>query len=159
MNKYNWGRSSLERLSTCSEGMRKVANRALAMGIMDMSLICGHRSQEAQTEAYDNGFSKVMWPDSKHNDVPSSAFDMYPYHPRFKLLTGAAEQVEQIALVLECSIEKAQRFIVSEYSRMAGVILAAAVVEGVTLCWGGDWDGDADITDQKFMDLGHFEEV
>ena len=23
--------------------------------------------------------------------------------------------------------------------------------------WGGDWDGDTDVKDQKFMDLPHFE--
>ena len=25
--------------------------------------------------------------------------------------------------------------------------------------WGGDWDGDNDLNDQKFNDLGHFELV
>ncbi len=28
---------------------------------------------------------------------------------------------------------------------------------GTPLRWGGDWDGDTELRDQKFVDLPHFE--
>lgn len=159
MSKFNWGRSSLERQKLASDNTRRVQDRALSSGIMDMSLICTHRNEADQTEAYDNGYSKVQWPNGKHNTLPAQAFDMYPYHPRFKLLTGSDEQVRHIAHKMEWSYEKTSGFITAEFHRMAGVILNAANVEGVRLRWGGDWDSDGDTTDQRFNDLGHFEEI
>lgn len=159
MSTYKWGRSSLERLTTCSQGIRAVCNRALSYGITDISVICGHRSQEAQTSAFNQGVSCVQWPDSMHNAVPSVAVDIYPYHPRFKLLTGHPDQVRAIARDMKWTTLTANSFILCEFHRMAGVIFAAAKEEGVELRWGGDWDSDGDTTDQTFMDLCHFEEA
>jgi peptidoglycan LD-endopeptidase CwlK len=28
---------------------------------------------------------------------------------------------------------------------------------GIEIRWGGDWDGDGDLSDHKFNDLPHFE--
>lgn len=159
MNILRWGRSSLERQTKSSENCRRVQNRALGFGVMDMSIICTHRPEAEQTEAFFMGFSKVNWPDSKHNSDPATAFDMYPYHPKFKLLTGSDEQVLHVAAVMDWDVERARGFILAEFHGMARLILAAAAVEGVKLRWGGDWDSDGDTTDQSFNDLGHFEEI
>ena len=42
---------------------------------------------------------------------------------------------------------------------MAGLVLGIAAVFGIKIRWGGDWDSDNDLNDQKFMDLAHFEEI
>ena len=38
-----------------------------------------------------------------------------------------------------------------------GYVVRTAEVLGIKLRWGGDWDSDYDLDDQKFMDLIHFE--
>ncbi len=40
----------------------------------------------------------------------------------------------------------------------AGFVMGTAAAMGVRLRWGGDWDGDTELDDQKFRDLVHFEE-
>lgn len=40
---------------------------------------------------------------------------------------------------------------------MAGVIYALAHEREIVIRWGGNWDGDADLDDQTFFDLVHFE--
>ena len=41
----------------------------------------------------------------------------------------------------------------------AGYVLGLAKSMGITLRWGGDWDRDTDVQDNKFDDLMHFELV
>lgn len=161
MQSFRWGRRSLQELSTCSPGIRSMCNRMLSYRIMDVTIICGHRNEENQTEAFDKKLTKLAWPMSKHNQTPSKAVDIYPYHPRFKLLTGHPSQVRDIATEMHWTTNHASNFITCEYHRMAGLMSAAAKAEGVGLRWGGGWDsdGDGDVTDQTFMDLCHFEET
>ena len=40
-----------------------------------------------------------------------------------------------------------------------GYVLGIAAVLGIRLRWGGDWDMDRDLRDQKLYDLPHFEIV
>jgi hypothetical protein len=40
---------------------------------------------------------------------------------------------------------------------IAGRAFAIAHEEGFSIRWGGDWDGDGDLTNQKFDDLFHIE--
>jgi len=42
---------------------------------LDIMVICGHRGQLDQDEAYKRGASKVKFPNSKHNSLPSKAID------------------------------------------------------------------------------------
>lgn len=45
----------------------------------DCSIICGHRGEMEQNAAYDRGHSKLRYPKSKHNKMPSLAVDVIPY--------------------------------------------------------------------------------
>jgi peptidoglycan L-alanyl-D-glutamate endopeptidase CwlK len=47
--------------------------------ITDCSVLCGHRNKKDQDEAERHGFSKLKWPNSKHNKIPSTAIDVVPY--------------------------------------------------------------------------------
>ena len=47
--------------------------------IVDCSVICGYRGEKDQNEAFDKGFSKLRFPKSKHNKIPSQAVDAVPY--------------------------------------------------------------------------------
>jgi len=46
---------------------------------VDCSIICGYRNERDQNEAYDKGFSKLRFPQSRHNKLPSEAVDAVPY--------------------------------------------------------------------------------
>jgi peptidoglycan L-alanyl-D-glutamate endopeptidase CwlK len=89
---------------------------------------------ETQNTLFENSFSKVRWPDSKHNRRPSKAIDLqpYPYPKMTSKVWGALGYI-------------------------AGHAIRIAAEEGFSIRWGGDWDGDGDMTDQDFDDLFHFE--
>jgi len=97
----------------------------------DNSIITGYRDEEAQNEAFHTGRSKVQFPDSKHNSIPSNAVDAAPYPIDWK--------------------DK------DRFYHFAGFVLGVAKILGIEIRWGGDWDGDTDLHDQTFYDLVHFE--
>lgn len=129
--KYKYGKASLERLETCHPHLQLIC-RILA-NYQDTSVLCGHRTKMQQNLAFTSTpqRSKVRWPNSKHNEMPSIAVDISPYPidwqdlGRFRVQAG---RVLQIADMLEIDIR-----------------------------WGGDWDRDTYTNDQKFQDLPHFE--
>jgi len=133
----SFGKTSRRRLKTCHPDLQRVFKRVVKEH--DCTIICGRRGRNAQELAYANGKSKVQWPNSRHNaEAPelSEAVDAAPY-------------VSGKGVIWE---ERACAFFASK-------VLDVAKEEGVELRWGGDWDGDGDLTDQNFNDLVHFELV
>ena len=130
-----WGDRSLRVYRTLDPCLQRIMDRVL-QEVADVSLVSGHRTPDEQNELFDRGATKVRWPDSKHNAIPSRAVDFqpYPYPANEPKLWGALGYI-------------------------AGRAMAIAKEEGVTLRWGGDWNGDGDTTDQKFDDLFHLEIV
>jgi hypothetical protein len=101
---------------------------------MDVSLIFGHRGRATQNRLYSEGKSKVQWPDSKHNSLPSLAVDIqpYPYPDNENDLRAAL-------------------------GYMAGLCWLIAEKHGFKIRWGGDWNRNGDVTDNGFDDLFHLE--
>ena len=135
---FKYGKASQKRLDTCDATMQLVLNKALAKGIMDITIVQGHRGKEEQNEYYyaDPQKSRVKWPDGKHNRVPSDAIDAAPF------INGKISWNN-----LHCCV-------------LAGIILATGEELGVKIRWGGNWDMDSEpITDQDFQDLVHYERV
>lgn len=64
-------------LETCHKDLQTVMNQAI--NTVDFTVIEGHRGEERQNKAYDDGFSKLRFPKSKHNKTPSMACDIIPY--------------------------------------------------------------------------------
>jgi len=130
-----FSRKSQEILFTCHEYIQVVMRDVVK--IIDITIISGKRGEEEQNWLYRNGFSKKMFPNSKHNsevnDTLSEAVDIAPYPVDW-------EDKEKFYYV-------------------AGHVMAVADGRSVALRWGGDWDMDDDLHDQTFMDLGHFEIV
>lgn len=104
---------------------------------MDFTVVCGHRSHEAQAVAFRDGKSRLPPGSSKHNSIPSDAVDLAPWFPGDGIRWNDVEA----------------------FCLMAGIIKGVAAAQGVRIRWGGDWDGDNDRADQTFDDLGHFEIV
>lgn len=129
MNKFS--DASKKRLATCHPDLQKVFNKVIEN--YDCTVTCGHRGKEEQDEAVRTGASKLAWPNSKHNSLPSKAVDVVPF-----------------------PIDWADT---SRFYHFAGFVLAVAQSMGVKLRWGGDWSGDLKFRDEKFKDLPHFELV
>jgi len=87
MKIYKYGSTSLSRLHSCHRDLQLVATQALALGIMDITVVCGHRTKEEQNALYPK-FTSVKWPDSNHNSLPSFAMDLSPYHTVYKYRSG-----------------------------------------------------------------------
>ena len=99
--------------------------------IMDFSVTCGHRDEVEQQRLFREGKSKLQYPKSKHNRMPSMAVDIAPY---------------------PIDWNDKERFIL-----LAGIMIGVAHEHNIKLRWGGDWNGDFDMKDQTFNDLAHFE--
>ncbi|WP_373020701.1 hypothetical protein [Thiomicrorhabdus sp.] len=126
---YHYSSKSSRNLSQCHPLIQQVFNRVIE--IADCTIITGFRNEQDQNEKYDTGRSEVQWPDSKHNFIPSLAIDAAPYPIDY-------DDRERITL-------------------FAGLVLGIASEMGIQLRWGGDWDRDWQVKDNKFDDLLHFE--
>lgn len=128
-----WGPRSKRVYDTLDPLLQLLVTR-LRDEVCDISLVSGHRDREEQNTAFENGASELRWPDSKHNRKPSIAVDIqpYPYPQEEPRLWGALGYI-------------------------AGRAHEIAQQEGLRIRWGGDWDMDGDLTDQKFDDLFHLE--
>ena len=83
---------SLERLATCDERLQRVFAEVIKH--YDCAILCGHRGKDEQNAERDAGRSKLSWPMSKHNTMPSRAVDAAPWpldwndRERFALFAG-----------------------------------------------------------------------
>lgn len=68
---------SVKLLSECDPRLQRVCYEAIKY--IDFIVICGHRNECEQNECYANGTSKLRYPKSKHNSLPSLAVDIAPY--------------------------------------------------------------------------------
>ena len=120
---------SKRNLSECDERLQKVFNEVIKH--FDCTVITGHRSEADQNEAFRSGKSKLRFPQSKHNKLPSLAADVVPFPINWN-------DRERMTL-------------------FAGRVLGVAQMMDVSLRWGGDWDRDTEVRDNRFDDLVHFE--
>ena len=107
----NYSEQSLAKLSTCHEDLRKIFNEVIK--VMDVTILEGHRTQDKQQKAFEEGKSRAMWPMSKHNKYPSNAVDVAPY---------------------PIDWDDRERFF-----RLAGLVQGIASQMGIEVNWGGDW--------------------
>ena len=95
--------------------------------IMDVTVIEGLRSAERQEELLAKGATKVKY--SKH--MEGKAVDIAPY-----------------------PIDWNDR---ERFHYMGGMVRGIAKSLNLDIRWGGDWDSDGEIKDNKFDDLVHIE--
>jgi peptidoglycan LD-endopeptidase CwlK len=103
----------------------------------EFSLICGFRDKAAQEKAFIDKASTKHWPDSAHNNLPSPAVDVAPYD--IDLKAPAWKDDLRIA-------------------RLIGIFDARAIVLGIPIRVGLDFDGDGKSRgDESFIDAWHIE--
>ena len=124
-----FGKTSNSRLETCDMRIQKLFNEVVKH--FDCSILEGHRGKKAQNKAYKEGKSKVVYPDGKHNQIPSVAVDAVPY---------------------PIDWEDRERM-----TYFAGFVLGVALQMDLKIRWGGDWNMNTELKDNNFDDLPHFE--
>ena len=124
-----FSKRSKSRLSTCDERLQEVFTEVIKH--VDCSILEGHRSKERQNKLYDEGRTKVKYPNGRHNSNPSKACDVTPYPVDWK------------------DRERQTLF--------AGFVIGVARSMGYNVRWGGDWDMDFQVMDNRFDDFPHFE--
>ena len=124
-----FGRKSKESLNTCNSKLQKVFNEVIKH--VDCSVLEGHREKDRQNKLFKEGKTKVKYPDGRHNRQPSSAVDVTPYPVDW-------EDRERQTL-------------------FAGFVIGVASQMGINLRWGGDWDQDFQVVDNRFDDFPHFD--
>lgn len=125
----SFGKRSRTALATCDERLQKLFNEVIKH--IDCSVLEGHRNEDKQNEYFKEGKSKLKFPDGRHNANPSNAVDVTPY-----------------------PVDWADR---ERQTLFAGFVMGVARSMGIGIRWGGDWDGDFLVQDNKFDDFPHFE--
>jgi hypothetical protein len=108
-----------------------------AIKYINLSIITGERGCIEQDTLYENGFSKVQFPNSKHNSSPSMAVDVVLWN-RSKPHIRWQDK--------------------NQMSFVAGYIKAIADSKGIKIRCGWDFNNNL-ITDDDFFDGAHFEIV
>jgi len=108
---YKFGKKSKKNLNTCHEDLQIILKEAIK--VYDFSVLCGHRGEKEQNEAFANGKSKLKYPKSNHNQLPSNAVDIAPYPIDWKDI--------------------------NRFYELAGIIKGIAHILDIGIIWGGDW--------------------
>jgi len=124
-----FGTRSKNALHSCDERLIKVFNEVIKT--VDCAVLEGHRDKPRQNKLYKEGKTKVKFPDGRHNKFPSMACDCVPY-----------------------PIDWNDR---ERFHLFAGFVIGIAKSMGINLRWGGDWNQNWFVDDNKFDDFPHFE--
>lgn len=124
-----FGQRSLKQLSTCHSDLQKLFSEVVKH--FDCTVIEGHRPKERQNKLFEQGATKVKFPNSMHNTKPSLAADV-AFWP----------------------IDWPNR---EKHIHFAGYVMGIAETLGIKIRWGGDWNRNQDSSDEDFSDLVHFE--
>ena len=124
-----FGKRSRNALKTSDERLVKVFNEVIKT--VDCSVLEGHRDKDRQNKLFEEGKTKVKYPSGRHNKLPSCAVDCVPY-----------------------PIDWNDR---ERFHLFAGFVIGIAKSMGINLRWGGDWNQNWFVDDNKFDDFPHFE--
>lgn len=127
--------SSQNKLNTCHPELRRLFEEVIKH--FDCTIICGSRSDSDQKKAFEQGVSRIdgVMVKSKHQvdskNQFSRAVDVMPYP-------------------IDWNDHNRIRF-------FAGFVMGIAASLNISIRWGGDWDSDTDLKNNKFNDFPHFE--
>ena len=124
-----FGKRSREALATAHPDLQKLFNEVI--NYIDCSVLEGHRDEREQERLFSEGKTKAHYPFGRHNSKPSRAVDVVPYPVDW---------------------DDRERF-----TLFAGFVLGMANRMGINLRWGGDWNMNFKVNDNKFDDFPHFE--
>ena len=129
--------TSKANLETCHRDLRILF--AHVIQDFDCTIVCGHRDKPEQDKAFTEGKSKLQYPQSKHNKIPSEAVDAAPYE------NGKIDW------------SKSQMLFFAGYVKGVADRLYKIGVMSHRIRLGADWNQNNDIDDENFLDAPHFE--
>ena len=107
---YIFSDKSHRKLNTCNPDLIRLFNEVIKY--RDCKILCGRRNKTEQDKLYPK-FTKVKYPNSRHNKIPSQAVDVVPYPvdwndiDRFREFAGF---VLGIAAMLEIEVKWGGQF-------------------------------------------------
>lgn len=110
---YKFSKKSIERLFQCDPRLQNLMGQAIVTAPFDFAIICGYRNEKDQNAAFKKGKTALVYPNSKHNKMPSLAIDIAPYPINWQDLTRFK--------ILACHIK------------------IVAYKLDIPIQWGGDW--------------------
>jgi len=108
--------------------------------VIDCTILETFRDKAKQNRLFDLGKSRVKWPDSNHNSLPSIAVDAAPYY-------------------IDSPHIRWNKKSLFRWYYFSGIVKGIATRMDISIRWGGDWNMDTYVKDQRFNDLPHFELV
>lgn len=123
MNKFS--PTSLKRLGTCDVRLQELMANVLQR--RDISITSGHRGEEEQNILFEQGYSMLMYPHSRHNSYPSQAVDIVPWPEKWD--SDAA--FDELAVIVKEEAEKLS----------------------IDIVWGGDWTSFVDKPHWELRDV------
>lgn len=139
MTPYRFSQHSLMQYQALHGDLQKIID--IAIKHHDFRIQEGYRDKAAQDTYFARGTTKVRWPNSRHNSNPSMAMDLWPFvNGKFIGWNDTKQWYYFGGMVV----------FIGRQLKDSGEI-------GHTIRWGGDWDRDNDLSDQRFNDLPHFE--
>jgi len=153
---------SLVYLNECHPILKRAAH--IVIQYVDFKVICSARNEEDQFIAFNSGKSKVRWPNGKHNCIQAfpesergSARKKWPNVPEYSMAMD----------IMPYPLPKKGNIWDEKYAYRFSYIIAhfnMAIYrmfrnnETMYIPRNGcDWDGDGDLDDNEFNDLGHIE--
>lgn len=130
-----FSQESFSKLSTCHADLQVLFYEVIKR--FDCQILEGYRNEADQEKDFNHGTTTLHYPYGKHNRQPSNAVDVAPFPLDWKNI--------------------------KRFYWFAGYVMGLAQKlkdEGKmthSIRYGGDWDGDKDIDDEKLRDLVHFE--
>ena len=134
MDTYRYGKRSKGHLLECHSNLQLLFHRIIKH--RNCAVLVGYRGKEEQNQAFCEGRSKLLYPQSKHNKGPSLAIDAVPWFSKYPHIRWNDREA---------------------FYCFGGFVLGVAASMGLEVRWGGDWDQDGELHDQTFFDLPHFE--
>lgn len=157
---HSFGESSTKQYNTLHPDLKIILDHVISVCEVDFSLLEGYRSPEKQFGYFKQGRKQnssgewiVTEPSKvitnvdgyknvgKHNHYPSTAIDINVYVPDKPELIWDKVHLTYIA---------------ANMVRIADQLYKEGKITH-KLRWGGNWDGDGDLADNKLYDLPHFE--
>ena len=118
---------------------------------IDHSVLEGYRDEITQNRYYEQRprITSLKWPYSSHNPYPSKAVDVVPYI-RLKNKKGGIHWHDEDIVIRENYYREMVRF--ATIFQMVGLLQFETEIT-----WGGDWNNDYSLMDNRFMDYPHLE--
>jgi len=134
---FKFSQISEDRLATCHKDLKILFRHVIQDS--DCTIVCGTRNEADQNKAFAEGKSKLQWPNSTHNKVPSWGIDAAPF------LNGKIDWSSDNLLFFAGYVKG-----IADQLYRTGVMTHRIRI-------GADFNRNNDVTDDDFKDKPHFE--